>query len=133
MSSMIQFIQKIALLSPTIVLPFIALAADPNNQQVDTVLDNIRQDLNSVIGILTILATLVFIWGVILFITSAGDPSKHADGRQYMIWGIVALAVIGAAWAVANVIIVYFMGDAGTGPVEVIPPPAVPGVAPRAR
>ena len=112
--------------------PIAALAA-ARSGDVPELLVRVKGTLNLVIAVLLVIATLVFIWGVILFITSAGDPSKHADGRQYMIWGIVALAVIAAAWAVANVIIVYFIGDAGTGPVEVIAPPAVPGVAPRAR
>ena len=89
--------------------PIAALAA-ARSGDVPELLVRVKGTLNLVIAVLLVIATLVFIWGVILFITSAGDPSKHADGRQYMIWGIVALAVIAAAWAVANVIIAYFFG-----------------------
>ncbi len=114
-------VRKIALLSPALLLPIIAFA---DSTQVNKTLGNIRQDLNTVIGILVIIATLVFIWGVILFLTSSGDPTKRGEGRQYMIWGIVALAVIAAAWAVANVIILYFIGTQGGA--TVIPPPKGP-------
>ncbi len=96
-------------------LPIAALAVDPppvppRTDEVFELLNRVTSTLNIIVAILVIIATLVFIWGVILFLTSSGDPTKRGEGRQYMIWGIVALAVIAAAWAVANVIIAYFFG-----------------------
>jgi hypothetical protein len=40
------------------------------------------------------LALLVFFWGLVKFIYNAGDEKTHADGKNLMIWGLIALFVM---------------------------------------
>src|SRR3989344_603494 len=54
------------------------------------------------INFLLVLATLVFLWGILKYITAGGDAAKVAEARSYIIWGIIGLAVMGSVWAVVN-------------------------------
>lgn len=52
------------------------------------------------INFLLVLATLVFLWGILKYITAGGDATKVAEARSYIIWGIVGLAVMASVWAI---------------------------------
>lgn len=54
------------------------------------------------INFLLVLATLVFLWGILKYITAGGDAAKVAEARSYIIWGIVGLAVMASVWAIIN-------------------------------
>jgi protein-S-isoprenylcysteine O-methyltransferase Ste14 len=56
------------------------------------------------ITVLILLATVVFMWGIIKFIAAAGDSKKAAEGKQLMFWGIIGLFVIVAMWGLVAVI-----------------------------
>ncbi len=96
-------------------LPLVVLAQD-----VISVLSSIRNVLNIVIGILFVLATVVFLWGVIQFIAKAGDPEGQKKAKGVMVWGIIGLAVMAAAWGVANILVNFF--QARSTPSFVEPP-----------
>ncbi len=61
-----------------------------------------------VIRILFLLATAVFIWGVILYISAGGSEDKAKKGRGYIIWGIVGLTVMVAVWGIVKIITTTF-------------------------
>jgi len=52
----------------------------------------------SLIPLLFAIALIVFIWGVIQYITAGGDQEERRKGIQYIIWGIVGLFVMTAVW-----------------------------------
>lgn len=54
--------------------------------------------------IVVALALLYFFWGLAKYILNAGDEEKKKEGRQVMIWGIIALFVIVAVWGLVNLI-----------------------------
>ncbi len=63
------------------------------------------QILNPLINFLLILATVIFLWGVIQYVIgSQGDPKKLEQGKNIMIWGIVGLAVMVSAWGIVAMI-----------------------------
>lgn len=92
-------------------LPLLAYAAD-----LTSFLNKTKDLLNLVIPILFILATIVFLWGIIVFLTAAGDPEKVKEGRGLMLWGIIALAVMSAAWGLTKVLTGTFGVERGTIP-----------------
>jgi TRAP-type C4-dicarboxylate transport system permease small subunit len=49
---------------------------------------------SSVIKLIYALITLVFLWGVFEFVKNADNETKRAEGRQFMIWGIIGLFVM---------------------------------------
>lgn len=99
--------------------PVIALAQAPNPVQVNQILTNITGALNTIVTMLFILEALFFIWGAIQFIIKS-DPKSSEQGRSYMLWSVIAMAVTVAAWGFARIIIQYF----GTGGVTT---PTIPG------
>jgi uncharacterized membrane protein YidH (DUF202 family) len=53
-----------------------------------------------IIPILLGLAILVFFWGLVKFIFSAGDEAAKDTGKNLMIWGMIALFVMVAFWGI---------------------------------
>lgn len=95
---------------PTLIFPLITLAQTTN---VDRILVQVRATLNIVIAILFVLVTLVFIWGVVQYIMAGGEEEKLKTGRRHMIWGIIGLAIVGAAWGITTLIWNYLGVNAG--------------------
>ena len=70
---------------------------------------------DSVIPLLFALATITFFWGVIkFFFINAEEEAKRAQGKQYMIWGIVALAVMLSIWGLVGILENTFNINVGT-------------------
>ncbi len=101
-------------------LPFIAAAQQANPDIIGNKIRDIGGVLNTVIGVLFVLATVIFLWGVIQFIAKSGDPEGQKKAKGVMTWGIVGLAVMAAAWGVAA-ILVNFFGATGTPPTPTLP------------
>ena len=58
---------------------------------------------NSIIPLLFMLALAVFIWGMVKFIMASQSAEKE-DGKQFMLWGVVALAVMFSVWGLVNIL-----------------------------
>ncbi len=51
------------------------------------------------------LALVSFIWGVVqFFIINADEEAKREQGKQFMIWGIVALTVMLSVWGLVRIL-----------------------------
>ncbi len=104
--------------------PFLAFAQDLGN--VSTLLGSVGKLINSALPIVVGLALLGFFWGLAMFVFAAHDPEKRGEGRQIMIWGVVALFVMVAVWGLVNFIgtaLNITPGTAGT--------PAIPTITAR--
>lgn len=70
---------------------------------------------DSIIPLIFALATVMFIWGVVkFFIINADEEAKREQGKQYMIWGIIALAVMLSVWGLVGVLKNTFHIDVGS-------------------
>ncbi len=58
----------------------------------------------SVIPLLFILAVASFVWGVIQYVINSNEESKRSKGRDFMIWGIIALAVMVSIWGLVGIL-----------------------------
>jgi hypothetical protein len=58
----------------------------------------------SVIPLIFAVATLMFIWGVVQYVINTEDEAKKSKGRQFMIWGIIALAVMVSVWGLVSIL-----------------------------
>ncbi|OGF74017.1 hypothetical protein A2Z63_00965 [Candidatus Giovannonibacteria bacterium RIFCSPLOWO2_02_44_8] len=110
------------------VLPYIAISLAPSlvlAAQIDTIVASTKTLVNNIIPILLIIGTIVFLWGVIMFLTAGADEEKRANARSLMIYGLVGLFVMVAAWGIVNVL-VGFTSTGGVG----IPtsPGGIPGI-----
>tara|TARA_B100000745_G_scaffold49034_1_gene29353 strand:+ start:6066 stop:6428 length:363 start_codon:yes stop_codon:yes gene_type:complete len=50
------------------------------------------------------LAVVVFVWGVILYIGSGDSEDKRRDGRNLMVFGIIAIFVIVSIWGFVRIL-----------------------------
>ncbi len=60
--------------------------------------------LNYIIPFLIAVAVVIFLVGVVKYISAAGDEEKRKSGRETMMWGIVGLFVMVAVWGLVNII-----------------------------
>ncbi len=58
----------------------------------------------SIIPLLIALAIAMFIWGVVQFIMNDAEESKKAKGKEFMLWGIIALTVIVSIWGLVSIL-----------------------------
>ena len=94
---------KILFVSLSLTAPFSGFArtlGDILNPTTGT----IPQILNIVIPILMVIATIVFIWGIISYILSAGSDERKKEAKNLIIWGLIGLFVIVAMWGLVTVI-----------------------------
>jgi hypothetical protein len=77
--------------------------------------------LNSLIPLLIALALVIFFWGLIKYIMSAGEGG-HGTGRNIMIAGIVALFIMVTIWGIIRLL----QNTLGVGGDQPINPPYVP-------
>ena len=60
---------------------------------------------DSVIPLIFALAVVSFVWGAVNFlIINADDEKKREQGRQFMIWGIIALAAMLSIWGLVTIL-----------------------------
>jgi len=59
--------------------------------------------LNLLIPILVALALIFFFWGLSRFVISAGNESELKKGKNYMMWGILALFILFSYSAIISI------------------------------
>ena len=91
-----------------------AQVVTPLPSGTQSIVTNIKNLVNNVIPILLIIGTVVFLWGVILYLTAGADEEKRANARSLMIYGLVGLFVMVAVWGIVNVLVGFF-GITDTG------------------
>lgn len=103
-------------------LPSLALAqTDFSNVQsgIASISNVIGQLIPLIIGI----AVLLFLIGVLRYVTAGGDEEKRDAARGMIIFGIIALFVMTAVWGFVNILGSTIFGDK-----NVSQPPSTPGV-----
>lgn len=69
---------------------------------------NFVADLNSVIlfpliGLLSAVALLVFIWGCAQYVINAENDQARSQGVKHITWGVIGLVVMISAWAILEI------------------------------
>jgi hypothetical protein len=58
--------------------------------------------INTATPVLGGIALLVFLRGLAKFIRNSGDEGSHEDGKNLMLWGVIALFVLFALWGIVQ-------------------------------
>lgn len=84
----------------------------PSTVYALTATEIINQTTNAfrttIVSITFIFATMVFLWGVAIFIAKSDNPEERKKGRRLMMWGIVGLAVIATTWGIVAILVNFF-------------------------
>ncbi|OGD68701.1 hypothetical protein A3E89_01815 [Candidatus Campbellbacteria bacterium RIFCSPHIGHO2_12_FULL_35_10] len=102
----------------SLLAPSIVLAADATS-----ILGEVKKLIGLVVPLIISLAVIFFLYGLVGYMTKAGD--KKDDAQQTMIWGIIILFVMVSIWGLVNLIQETFdiRGNEGTvtNPLDKIP------------
>ena len=60
----------------------------------------VNKALGATLGMLGVIALVAFIYGGIIWMTSAGDTAKITKARKTMIWAVAGLVIIFAAFSI---------------------------------
>mgnify|MGYP001558613358 FL=1 len=59
----------------------------------------------SILPLIFTVAIVLFVWGIVqFFIIGSGEEAKRTQGKQFMIWGILAMAVILSLWGLVRIL-----------------------------
>lgn len=94
----IKKLSKISIL--TAFLPVMVFATETFN----SLLIRVSNFFKVLIPVLLILATIIFIWGIISYIIAAGDAGKQKEARGMILWGVILLFAIVAVWGLVSVL-----------------------------
>lgn len=90
-------------------LPVFALAADFTS--FESSIDSINRLINALIPVVIGIAVLLFLIGILQYVTAGGDEEKRAAARGLIIFGIIALFVMVAVWGFVRILTKTFFGN----------------------
>lgn len=70
--------------------------------------------ISPLVPLIVSLGVLIFFWGLIKYIRSADDPKTREEGRQLIIYGVIAIFVMISMWGLVNVIVDTVFGGSDT-------------------
>jgi len=71
----------------------------------DRLIDNIQTFIIFPIVILLFaVGFLYFLWGMAMFIWKADSDTGRSEGIRHMLWGVIGMFIMLAAWGIINVI-----------------------------
>ncbi len=86
--------------------PVLVLAQSEN---ISKFFEKILSILSLVFPVLVALATVGFLWGVVVYIRSAADEKARTEGRQRITWGLIALFMILSVWGLVGILLGTFL------------------------
>lgn len=61
---------------------------------------------SAIVPVIFALAFAAFIWGVMNYFFVHGDEeTKRAEGKKFVLWGILGLAVMFSVWSIVNMLL----------------------------
>ena len=97
--------KNIILISILLIFPFVTFAVSDISELMALLTNLIKQATL----IVAALALLFFFWGLANFIINAADETKRKEGKQIMLWGIIALFVMVSVWGLVGMLKTTFL------------------------
>ena len=95
--------------------PLITLAQGGNS--FDRVIAVLTDSINIIIVFLFLVATVIFLFGVVKYIMAGGDEDKVSEAHNMIIWGIIFLAVMVAVWGFVYVVLDFIFNTGSSVPI----------------
>jgi len=59
-----------------------------------------------VVPVIFTLAFAVFVWGIVnYFFIHGAEEEKRKEGRQFILWGIIGMAILFSVWGFVNILL----------------------------
>lgn len=69
--------------------------------------------INLAIPVVIGVAIMSFMYGVLKYILSLGNEQEKREGREVMLWGVIALFVMFSVWGILRLLLGTFFGGSG--------------------
>lgn len=79
---------------------------------VNSIPELVNNIVRTLLGIVGAVSLLMFVYGGVLWMTSAGNAQRIEKGKETLIWATIGLAVIFASYSILRVIFQAFTGVA---------------------
>lgn len=93
-----------------------AQAANPN-VTIPQIFASLTQLFNRLIPFLVLVATAIFLWGIVRYITAGEDEEQVKEARRLIAYGVVVLAITITMWALVWVVVSAFLGSGTLPPI----------------
>ena len=110
------FVPTIALIGA--VLPMIVSAQSDLLSPIAGFVLTLSKTLVTIVFVLSIVA---FGWGIVKYITAAGDAAQESKARGILTWGVIGMAVTASLFGLVQFLQTYF-GVTGGGPLNIKQP-----------
>lgn len=77
----------------------------PNPIPCDDVNCVLTQVIKYILGGVALLATLMFVWGGVLLLTSGGNEKRITQGRETLAWAAIGIVVILLSWTIVKFVL----------------------------
>lgn len=64
--------------------------------------------MNPALNLLMVLATALFFWGLVIYLTKSDSAAEQAKGRKLMIYGIIGFAIMAASKQIVTMVCSFF-------------------------
>lgn len=98
-----------------------------NFSTINNALASVTELINSLIPIVISIALLLFLIGIVRYVTAGGDEEARAAARGMIIFGIIALFVMVSVWGFVNILSRSIFNGSNTYNPDKIPGAVVPG------
>jgi len=88
------------------------LLPNPLGTDVNSIPELINRVIIAILGIVGALALLMFVWGGLLWMTSAGNVEQVKKGRDTLVWASIGLLIIFASYTLVSTIFKSLLGTA---------------------
>jgi uncharacterized membrane protein YidH (DUF202 family) len=118
--------KKVALISgAALLVPFVTSAQTLVNEAGFTgVFTSIQNIIAAALPLIISIAVLLFLWGLVRYMTNADDAEERAKARGLMVWGVIIIFVMVSLWGLVN-----FLAGLFSLTNTPIAPPGLPGAA----
>src|SRR5262245_13062520 len=72
----------------------------PNPIRCNTATCLISQVVRYILGVIALLATIMFIWGGVLMLTSGGNSERIRQAKETLAWAAIGVVVVMLSWAI---------------------------------
>jgi len=67
--------------------------------------------MNMLVSVLAALALVVFFIGLVRYVKDSADAHDHVEGRERIIWSLIALFILFSIWGILALMSVTFFGS----------------------
>lgn len=113
-------------LSLPLAFPLTAFAQDQNITSVEGLLGRMQLLLDKVVPFIIGLAVFVVIWGILTYISHAGEEEKRGEAKKFILWGIIGIFFMLSIWGFVNILLKTFSLERNINPNNI---PHVPQIS----